>query len=48
MKYTTTKTDPLYYYSQIAAKEKGGDVAIRGRVSVGGSVSLTILVRIAR
>ena len=24
VKYTTTKTDPLYYYSQIAAKEKGG------------------------
>lgn len=24
VKYTTTKTDPLYYYSQVAAKEKGG------------------------
>ena len=24
MKYTTDKKDPLFYYSQIAAKEKGG------------------------
>lgn len=24
VKYTTTKTDPLFYYSQIAAKDKGG------------------------
>jgi hypothetical protein len=30
VKYTTTKTDPLYYYSQLAAKEKGGAKYVEG------------------